>query len=96
MSSLIQYLRDTRTELKHVAWPTQQQTIVFTALVIIISIVLAFYVGFFDFIFTQALERGIELYVGDTPVAPQAFPALDTATATPEIDVDFSVTGGEN
>ncbi len=93
----MQYLRDTRTELKHVAWPTQQQTTVFTILVIVISIALAFYIGFFDFVFTQALERGIEWHVGNTVSPSETFPVFDTGTTnTTTPTADFSVTGGQN
>ena len=57
MSKFVNYLKDTRGELKHVSWPTQRQTIIFTVLVIIISLITAFMLGFFDFIFTSLLER---------------------------------------
>ena len=56
---LIQYLKDTRAELKHVSWPTQKQTMIFTILVIIISALVAAYLGVFDFIFTSALNQVI-------------------------------------
>jgi preprotein translocase subunit SecE len=57
MNRLFNYLRDTRAELKHVSWPTQKQTVMYTALVITISIVTALYLGFFDFAFTRGLDR---------------------------------------
>jgi preprotein translocase SecE subunit len=50
-----QYLKDTRSELNHVAWPTQRQTVVFTALVVAISLVVAAYVGALDYAFRAAL-----------------------------------------
>ena len=56
MGRFTQYLRDTKGELKHVSWPTQKQTLVFTVLVIAISIVVSLYLGLFDFIFTTALD----------------------------------------
>ena len=55
----IQYLKDTRGELHHVAWPTRTQTIVYTVLVIGLSLFIALYLGFFDFIFTTGLARGL-------------------------------------
>lgn len=63
----MQYLRDTRGELRHVAWPTQAQTIIYTALVIAISIGVALYLGLFDYIFTGALARYLEIG-GGTPI----------------------------
>ena len=56
MKRLIQYLKDTRGELKHVSWPTRKQAIVNAILVVIISLLTAALLGFFDFIFTTALD----------------------------------------
>lgn len=42
--------------MKHVSWPTRAQSIWFTVIVIIISIVTAYYLGAFDWIFTNILE----------------------------------------
>ena len=53
---LINYLKDTRGELKHVSWPTRSQVVSFTILIIIISIFIAFFLGLFDFIFTTLLD----------------------------------------
>ncbi|MEK7558399.1 MAG: preprotein translocase subunit SecE [Patescibacteria group bacterium] len=55
--SFIDYLRETKGELKHVSWPTNRQTIVFTIIVVIISIVIAYFLGLFDYIFKIALEK---------------------------------------
>jgi len=57
MKRIIQYIRDTYAEMKHVSWPTQKQTIIFTVLVILISIGVAFFIGFFDYIFGQGLDK---------------------------------------
>jgi len=53
---LLNYLKATRGELKHVSWPTQKQTALFTIIVIIISIITAAFLGFFDFLFTTFLD----------------------------------------
>lgn len=55
--SLIDYLRETKGELKHVSWPSQRQTVVFTLVVILISVVVAYFLGFFDFLFRAGLEK---------------------------------------
>lgn len=52
----IQYIKDTRNELTHVSWPTQHQTIVFTALVVLISAAIALYLGAFDYLLSSALN----------------------------------------
>lgn len=66
MAGIGQYLKDTHGELRHVAWPTQTQTIVYTVLVAIISVIVAAYLGLFDFLFTSGVTR----LVGTTPAAP--------------------------
>ncbi|MEX0652222.1 MAG: preprotein translocase subunit SecE [Candidatus Paceibacterota bacterium] len=57
MKRFIQYIRDTRGEFKHVSWPTAKQTTVFTILVIVISLVISALLGFFDFVFTNILNK---------------------------------------
>lgn len=56
MSRLGNYLRDTAAEMKHVSWPTQTQTLVYTALVIAVSAAVALFLGAFDYLFTQLLD----------------------------------------
>jgi len=72
MAGIGQYLKDTRGELRHVAWPTRTQTIVYTILVFSISVGVALYLGLFDYIFTTGLARLIEfLPASETTAAPQ-------------------------
>lgn len=59
ITRFIQYVKDTNAEMKHVSWPTQKQTITFTILVILISAVIAAYLGAFDYVFTGILNRVI-------------------------------------
>lgn len=59
MSSFIQYIKDTQSELKHVSWPTRSQTIWFTVLVIVISLLTAVYLGAFDQLFTHIVKTYI-------------------------------------
>ena len=56
MQNFINYLRDTRGELKHVAWPTQRQAIIYSALVVGVSILVAIVIGAFDFVFNAGLD----------------------------------------
>lgn len=56
MSRFLDYLKDTQAEVKHVSWPTRRQAFIFTALVIILSAVVAVILGFADFLFTKALD----------------------------------------
>jgi preprotein translocase SecE subunit len=59
MSKLSNYILETKGELKHVSWPTKKQTLMFTALVIIISIGVAISLGLFDYLFTSILKMFI-------------------------------------
>lgn len=55
-------MKDTRGELRHVAWPTQTQTIVYTILVALLSVGVSLYLGLFDFLFTTGLTRAINIF----------------------------------
>lgn len=56
MNTLITYLKETRAELDHITWPTQQQTVVYTVLVIALSLVVGAYLGLLDGVFTWVLN----------------------------------------
>ena len=86
MARLIQYIKDTRGEMKHVSWPTSQQTIAFTILVIAISLVTAAYLGVLDTIFTGGLENGLDA-LGGSASAPE--------TTSPTLDIDAVTETGE-
>ncbi len=77
----IEYLKDTRAELRHVAWPTQTQTVVFTSLVVAVSIFVSVYLGVFDYIFTSTLARVVGA-TGSSEVIP---PVSTSTTANPII-----------
>ncbi len=55
--SLITYLKDTKGELSHVSWPTRNQAIAFTLVVVIISVFVSFLLGFFDYLLKLVLEK---------------------------------------
>jgi preprotein translocase subunit SecE len=59
MEKFVEYLKETKGEMKHVSWPTKEQTIAFTALVIGISLVSAAILGLFDGVF----KKGLELFI---------------------------------
>ena len=56
-SKITEYFKETKTELKHVIWPSRRQTLYYTLIVIILSLVIAYYLGIFDFIFSQGLKK---------------------------------------
>jgi len=83
MSSFFQYLKDTRGELRHVAWPTQLQTIVYTVIVILLSFFIALYLGLFDYIFTTGLRNVIEVLPAKSPVPTITVGDVQFSTSTP-------------
>ncbi len=56
MDKLTQYFKDTAAELKQVSWPTQHQAMLYTALVIGISVIVSLFVGAFDYVFSQIIN----------------------------------------
>jgi len=56
MSRISEYLKETKGELKHVTWPTRNQAILFTFVVIVFSVIVAFFLGAFDLVFTYLLK----------------------------------------
>lgn len=61
MSKITQYFEETKTELKHVIWPTRNQTLYYTVIVILLSVIISYYLGIFDFVFSQVLQKIIHI-----------------------------------
>jgi preprotein translocase SecE subunit len=88
MNPVAKYLQETRAELRHVAWPTQTQTIVYTVMVALLSVGVSLYLGFFDFMFTSTLTRVIsalpsrnQIQVTQQPIqTQQTAPTTNTPT----------------
>jgi preprotein translocase subunit SecE len=59
MSKITEYFRDTKGELKHVIWPSKKQTFYYTLIVIVLSVVISYYLGIFDFLFSLLLQKVI-------------------------------------
>lgn len=62
--ALITYLKEVRQEANRVTWPTREETIRMTIVVIIISGFVAAVLGAFDLVFDRA---ALELFTGPTP-----------------------------
>jgi len=56
MATPIAFLKETRDELKKVVWPTRQEVIRLTFIVIAISLIVGVLLGGLDLVFTKALE----------------------------------------
>jgi preprotein translocase subunit SecE len=53
--SVLQFIREVRVELKKVTWPSRKEVIGSTAVVIVASFVVAFFLGFIDLILQRLL-----------------------------------------
>ncbi len=50
-----QYINETMAEMKHVTWPTRRQTVIYSILVIVVSIAVSAYLGLLDSVFAAGL-----------------------------------------
>jgi preprotein translocase subunit SecE len=57
MNRFINYLKDTKAEMAHVTWPSRRETVGMTAVVIVVSVATAAYLGFFDYVFSLVLQK---------------------------------------
>lgn len=53
------FFLESRQELRHVNWPTRDEAIRLTSIVIGISLGLALFLGFFDYLFTNIIKSYI-------------------------------------
>lgn len=54
---MFNYFKDVRAEMKHVSWPTRRLTIMYTVVVIVLSIAVGVYLGALDYIFSLIITR---------------------------------------
>ena len=57
MHNLITYLKNVRTELSHVVWPSWQSGVAHTFIIVGISALVAVFIGVLDFGFTSIVAR---------------------------------------
>jgi preprotein translocase SecE subunit len=73
------YIRDTRGELRHVAWPSRRQVAAYTAMVIAGCFAMAAILGAFDLVFSE----GLKAVVGAPTVVPAPEQSEDAAAGSP-------------
>ena len=62
MNKRISFLKEVYEELAKVTWPTREQTIRYTILVIIVTVVVGLFLGGFDYILTLLTAFILEHY----------------------------------
>jgi preprotein translocase subunit SecE len=56
-SFIVRYLREVKSEMKKVTWPSRQETLHYTLIVIGISVVMALFLGGMDYLFNLAIKQ---------------------------------------
>ncbi len=56
MNKTKQFIKEVFAEWKNITWPSKNQTIFYTLIVIIISLIVAYYLGLLDHIFNFSLN----------------------------------------
>lgn len=56
MSAFINYIKEVKGEMKNITWPTRRQAIYATITVLAVSVLIAYYLGLLDFLFTKGLS----------------------------------------
>ena len=62
MNKAISFLQEVREELTKVAWPSREQTIRYTILVIIVAVTVGAFLGGLDYILTAVTAFVLENY----------------------------------
>lgn len=56
MKRAIDFLKEVRVELAKVVWPSRQQTIQLTVIVVMVTILVGFFLGGVDYLLTKLLN----------------------------------------
>jgi len=56
MGKILEFLSEAKVELMRVNWPSQKQIIRYTTLVIVISLLVAVFLGSLDLLFSRLVE----------------------------------------
>lgn len=56
MTTPVSFLRETKDELKKVVWPSKQEVIRLTFVVIVVSLAVGLFLGGLDFVFVKIIE----------------------------------------
>lgn len=54
--SPVKFLKEVKSELKQVTWPTKKDVTRLTSIVVAISLVVGVYIGILDYVFTKLIQ----------------------------------------
>jgi preprotein translocase subunit SecE len=55
MNAFATYLKNVRSELSHVVWPSRRQSLIHVALIVLISVATALFIAALDYALTQGV-----------------------------------------
>lgn len=58
--NMVQFIREVRAEIHKVSWPTREEVVKMTSLVIIVSFVVGAYIGVIDVAFAKVIETIVQ------------------------------------
>jgi preprotein translocase subunit SecE len=67
---IVRFAQESWSELRKVTWPTQEQVIRLTVLVVIISVIVSAYIFAFDNVFHLIVDKGVLNIPDATPAPP--------------------------
>lgn len=59
MNKIISFIKEAKAELMKVNWPTKKQTINYTLVVVLLSLVVSVFLGSLDYLFSSILKAFI-------------------------------------
>lgn len=62
MQKIISFFAETREELGKVIWPSREQTIRYTTLVVIVAVVVGLFLGGIDYVLTTLTDFLLQTY----------------------------------
>jgi len=57
MEKIINFIKEAKSELSKVNWPTKKQTLNYTMLVVVVSLIVAVFLGGLDYLFGYILKE---------------------------------------
>ena len=57
VQKIFQFIKETRFELKRVTWPSRKETIAGTAVVLVIVLIVAFFLGIVDWGLSEVIKQ---------------------------------------
>lgn len=54
--NVINFLKAVKGDFRHISWPTREVAMAYTVAIVILTLLVAYYLGLFDWLFSLGLE----------------------------------------